>query len=294
MKSTHKLISDMAEFISMPEVYIDIRKLLRKSDAKIDDYVKVIEADSMLLVRIIRIANSDFFGFQRKAENLHQAISLIGVMQLHDVILSSLCLRTFSSIPEQILNLGAFWHYGVQCGIAARTINKHCSTTASNHFFSLGLLHEIGHLVMYLKSPELSIQALDESQTQEITVNDLEREYLGFDYGQLGAALMQLWHLPQVYQQVAAYHLQPDLADENYRLEVEIVHLAHAICQNSDSFQRQEIISSIAESNPQLKQLPADIDDIIQNEIDTHSETVLKTLWPKGAQPLPFEKRKAY
>ena len=294
MRSTRKLISDMAEFISMPEVYIEIRKLLRKSDAKIDDYVKVIEADSMLLVRIIRIANSDFFGFQRKAENLHQAISLIGVMQLHDVILSSLCLRTFSSIPEQILNLGAFWHYGVQCGIAARTINKHCSTTASNHFFSLGLLHEIGHLVMYLKSPELSIQALDESQTQEITVHDMEREHLGFDYGQLGAALMQLWHLPQVYQQVAAYHLQPDLADDNYRLEVEIVHLAHAICQNSDSVQRQEIISSIAESNPQLKQLPADIDDIIQNEIDTHSETVLKTLWPKGAQPLPFEKRKAY
>ena len=294
MKSTHKLISDMAEFISMPEVYIDIRKLLRKSDAKIDDYVKVIEADSMLLVRIIRIANSDFFGFQRKAENLHQAISLIGVMQLHDVILSSLCLRTFSSIPEQILNLKAFWHYGVQCGIAAKTIDKHCSMTASNRFFTLGLLHEVGHAMMYLKSPEFSFQALDASQTQEITVNDMEREYLGFDYSQLGAALMHFWNLPQVYQQVAAYHLQPDLADENYRLEVEIVHLAHAICQNSDSFQRQEIISSIAESNPQLKQLPADIDNVIQNEIDTHSETVLKMLWPKGAQPLPFDKRKAY
>jgi len=290
----HKLISDMAEFISMPEVYIEIRKLLRKSDARIDEFEKIIETDSMLSVRITRIANSDFFGFQRKAENLHQAISLIGVTQLHDVILNSLCLRTFSSIPEQILNLGAFWHYGVQCGIAARTINKHCSTTASNHFFTLGLLHEIGHLAMYLKSPELSIHALDASQTQEITVTDLEREYLGFDYGQLGAALMQFWHLPQVYQQVAAYHLQPDLANNNYRLEVEIVHLAHAICQNPDSFQRQEIISSISESNPQLKQLPADIDNVIQNEVDTHSEKVLKMLWPGGAQALPFDKRKAY
>ena len=294
MKAARNFISDMAEYISMPEIYLDIRQLIRKPYARIDDFVKIIETDSMLSVRVIRMANSDYFGFPRKVENLYQAISLIGVVQLHDVILSSLCLRTFSSIPEQILNLGAFWHYGVQCGIAARTINKHCSTTGSNHFFTLGLLHEIGHLVMYLKSPELSIQALDESQTQEITVNYLEREYLGFDYGQLGAALMQLWHLPQVYQQVAAYHLQPDLADDNYRLEVEIVHLAHAICQNSDSFQRQEIISSIVESNQQLKQLPVDIDNVIQNEMNTHSETVLKMLWPKGAQPLPFEKRKAY
>ena len=284
----------MAEYISMPEIYLDIRQLIRKPDARIDDFVKIIETDSMLSVRVIRMANSDYFGFPRKVENLYQAINLIGVMQLHDLLLSSLCLRTFSSIPEQILNLGAFWHYGVQCGIAARTINKHCSTTASNHFFSLGLLHEIGHLVMYLKSPELSMQALDASQTQEITITDLEREYLGFDYGELGAALMQLWHLPQVYQQVAAYHLQPDLADDNYRLEVEIVHLAHAICQNPDSFQRQEIISSIVESNQQLKQLPVDIDNVIQNEMNTHSETVLKMLWPKGAQPLPFDKRKAY
>lgn len=278
----------------MPEVYLDIRRMIRNPDARISDFVKIIEADSMLSVRVIRMANSDYLGFPRKSENLHQAINLIGVMQLHDLLLSSLSLRTFSSIPEQILNLGAFWHYGVQCGIAASTLTRYTTIPAGNYLFTLGLLHEVGHVLMYLKSPELSFQALDASQTQEITITDLEREYLGFDYGQLGAALMQFWHLPEVYQQVAAYHLQPDLADDNYRLEVQIVHLAHAICQNSDPDQRREIIASIAENNPQLKQLPADIDNIIQDQINTHSETVLKILWPKGAQTLPFDKRKTY
>jgi HD-like signal output (HDOD) protein len=294
MKAARNFISDMAEHISMPEVYLDIRRMIKNPDARISDFVKIIEADSMLSVRVIRMANSDYLGFPRKSENLYQAINLIGVMQLHDLLLSSLSLRTFSSIPEQILNLGAFWHYGVQCGIAASTLARYTTIPAGNYLFTLGLLHEVGHVLMYLKSPELSFQALDASQTQEITITDLEREYLGFDYGQLGAALMQFWHLPEVYQQVAAYHLQPDLADDNYRLEVQIVHLAHAICQNSDPDQRREIIASIAENNPQLKQLPADIDNVIQDQINTHSETVLKILWPKGAQALPFDKRKTY
>ena len=287
MKSTRKFISDMAEFISMPDVYLEIRQLIKKSDTKIDNYVKVIETDSMLLVRIMRMANSDFFGFDHKVKTLHQAIGLIGIVQLHDSILSSLCLRTFSSIPEQILNLNAFWDYGIRCGIAARTIDNHCSMTANNHFFTLGLMHEIGHAVMYLKSPELCFRALDESQTQDSTVTDLEREYIGFDYGELGAELMHHWHLPRVYQQVAAYHLQPHHADEAYRYEVQVVHLAHAICQNPIAAQQREIISSIAESCSQLRELPADIDSIILNEINTHAVPVLGMLWPSGSQTHP-------
>ena len=269
----------------MPEIYLDIRRLIKKQDARIEDFVKIIETDSMLSVRVYRMANSDFFGFPRKVTNLYQAIEMIGVKQLHDTLLSSLCLRTFSSIPEQILNLKAFWHYGVQCGIAASTIARHSSNSSSNHFFTLGLLHEVGHAVMYLKSPELCIQVLDDTQTQNCTVTDLERVHLGFDYGELGAAVMQLWHLPEVYQQVAAHHLQPLQADTDYRQDVRIIHLAHAVCQNPVAAQQREIISSLTEDNPELSNLPANIDTLIQAEINAHADAILRILWPRRVQP---------
>ena len=293
MISAHQFISDMVEYISMPEIYLGIRRLIDKQDAKIEDYVKIIETDSMLSSRLIRMANSKFFGFPRKTNNLHQAIEMIGVNQLHDLLLGSLSLRTFSSIPEQVLNLKAFWHYGVQCGIAASTIARYSSILNSNHYFTLGLLHEIGHAVMYLKSPEICIQVLDESQTQECTVTDLERVHLGFDYGQLGAALMQFWHLPEVYQQVAAYHLQPQQADLAYQQDVRIIYLAHAICQNPVASQQREIISSIADGDPQLESLPDDIDKLIQAEISAHTDSILGILWPRRAPPLAPDSRQA-
>ena len=146
---------------------------------------------------------------------------------------------------------------------------------------------------MYLKSPEFCIQVLDESQTQECTVTDLERVHLGFDYGQLGAALMQLWHLPEVYQQVAAHHLQPQQADVAYQQDVRIIYLAHAICQNPVASQQREIISSIAEGDPQLENLPNDIDKLIQSEISAYADSILGILWPRRAPPLAPDLRQA-
>jgi HD-like signal output (HDOD) protein len=65
------------------------------------------------------MANSQLFGMPGQANHLFQAISVIGIMQLHDIMLSSLCIHTFSAMPEQALYQKTFWHYCIQCGIAA-------------------------------------------------------------------------------------------------------------------------------------------------------------------------------
>jgi HD-like signal output (HDOD) protein len=280
MKAAREFISDMAESISMPVIYLDIRKLILQADSSIQDYVSLIEHDSMLSIRIMRIANSEFFGFSRKVENLNQALNLIGIIQLHDLLLSSLCMRSFSSIPEQILNPKAFWHYSIQCGIAARVIAQHSFSPISNHYFSLGLMHEIGHAAMYCKAPELSLRALEESQTQNRSIQQLEQEIFNFDYGQIGLTLMKLWHLPDVYQQVASLHMSPEMADKNCQFEVQLIHLAHTICQNPVVNEHQALITRSREAFQQLKHLPDNIDKIIIQEIDAHTDNILSMLWP--------------
>jgi len=273
----------------MPDIYIQIRRLIKQPDSSIDDFVELIANDSTLSHRIMRIANSDFFGFSRKAESLNHAINLIGIIQLHDLMLCSLCMRTFSSIPSQVLNLDAFWFYSTQCGIAARLIAQHSFIPISNHYFSLGLLHEIGHLAMYSKEPELSLQVLEESQQQGKKIQQLEQQYFGCDYTQIGKALMQLWHLPEVYQQVTSFHLQPELAKESCHFEVQIIHLAHIICQNPVMGSHQKLITSIQQLSSELKNLPSNIDEIIIKEINTHTGNVLAILQQDTDQGIALE-----
>lgn len=112
MNQALEFLTDIAEQISMPVIYLEIRHLIAKPDKQISDFVSLVKADPMLTARLIRIANSQLFGMPGRANDLYQAISAIGIMQLHDIMLSNLCIRTFPAMPEQVLNQKLFWYYG--------------------------------------------------------------------------------------------------------------------------------------------------------------------------------------
>ncbi len=96
--------------------------------------------------------------------------------------------------------------------------------------------------------------------------------------------MMQLWHLPPVYQQVAACHLEPQRAKKEFRSAVNIVHIAHEFCQDPRVGQHDKLIHRSIAEHPQFSQLPENIGDILVEEIATHTESVLGLLWPCGAQ----------
>ena len=153
--------------------------------------------------------------------------------------------------------------------------------------FNLGLLHEVGHAAMFLKAPEASLQALDQSFRESRDLAAVEQESLGFDYAEAGAELMRIWHLPGIYAQVAAFHRQPELADIEYRFAAEVVCLAHELCQDRDSQQHRMLILQAMEQVPDFQALPDDIDQIVRDEIAKYTDSVISLLWPGGAQNLP-------
>jgi HD-like signal output (HDOD) protein len=289
MDATNQFISGLAEKISMPDIYLKIRKLMEKPNAKVADYERLLETDSMLSIRIIRIANSDYFGFNRKADDLYDAISIIGVIQLHDLLLASLCMRTFWNIPDQILNYHDFWWHGITCGIAARSIGKIRGLPASNRLFTLGLLLEIGHALMFIKAPELAIKSLMESRQHRRSIDAVEREYFGFDYCQLGSALMRQWQLPDVYSQMVLYHLNPSQADAHYSTEAEIVNIAHHFCEDTDLMAQKVDIALI--QNNQLAGLSEDSNAMISQEIIDHVDEIFTMLSPPVYRRSRNEKR---
>ena len=281
MKATHEFIKDLADKISMPEIYYLIRELIEDPRAKIDDYEKAIQTDSMLAVRIIRIANSGFFGFNRKVDDLYEAICLIGLIQLHDLLLSSLCMRAFYAIPEQILNSGSFWRHSVKCGIASKSLARLCRIPANNRFFTLGLLVEIGHAAMYIKAPELALTAIQESWSQGKPIEHVERGYFGFDYCQLGATLMRHWRLPEVYPQIIGCHLSPGHSRPDFRNAAEVVGFAHRYCENLNEDSTNP--NSTAVNHQLFSHLPENFEAILGDEISRNLDEVYEMLSPPNA-----------
>jgi len=232
--SANDLVNSMADHVTMPDVYLRIRALINEPDSEIEDYVDAVRFDPVLAARVIKVANSSFFGYSNKIYSLEQAVSFIGLIQLHDVLLSILTIRSFAAIPNEVVNLFEFWRTSIHCGIVARILAQKCALAASERLFVSGLLHDIGHVLIYLKSPELAQEAIMMSMEQSIPVYIAERKLLGFDYAQAGCELMQLWHLPTNYKRTTEYHLIPGKASQ-FQVEAAIVHLARHIVMVCDN-----------------------------------------------------------
>ncbi len=278
MRAEQHFLCDMAEKISMPEVYLKIRLLLEKPEAKVGDYVNALQTDSMLSIRMLRIANSGYFGFKRQAHDLYDAISLIGTIQLHDLLLSNLCMRTFCNIPGAVLDLRQFWRHGIACGSACRTIAKLSGLPAGNRFFTLGLLLEIGHAAMFVKAPQRALEALVASRAEGLPIDEQERISFGFDYCQLGSELMRLWHLPEVYSHIIGNHLHPERTDPDYRNETYLIHLAQHVFNEPEKF--NAVLSTLKCHHEQFAAIPENLQELVTKEIADYTDEVFQMLCP--------------
>ncbi|MFW5443274.1 MAG: HDOD domain-containing protein [Methylococcaceae bacterium] len=287
MTPAHNLVVSVAEQITLPDVYHQISDMVISPGTKIDDFVDVVNFDNALAERIIRIANSHFFGYSRKAHTVKQAISLIGVMELKDLLLSSLAIRAFSGFPVDVINQELFWRSCIYCGITARLLAKKCMLPASGGLFTAGLLHEIGHIVMYTKTPELAQDVMCESEQNNQPLFIVEREKLGYDYGQVSSEIMRLWHLSDSYCDIAIYHMEPEKAQKN-KFENQIVNLARSLMLAEELNPEQAVDPFLNKSTDLIKDILTVQDvETIKTNARLYVDDVIDCLWPFSRKVAP-------
>lgn len=233
MSTTQKNVIRAAQLISLPEVYLRLKNLLDEPDFAMAEVVVAISRDPAVTARLLRMANSSFYGFTTKVETVSRAVILIGARQVHDLLSATLVAETFKGMTCDVMDMHRFWRRSVYCAIATRQLAGLCSDLSRERFFIAGLLHDIGHLVMYQVIPELSQQALLLAKESGEPVSRKERELLGFDHAIINAELMHQWSLPESLQEMMQFHLEPEKA-QNYPRETALVYLGALVAAAND------------------------------------------------------------
>ena len=189
------------------------------------DVAEVVANDPALTARLLKIANSPYFGFPAKITTVTRATSLLGTQQIHDLVLATTVTEAFAGVPSELVNMQDFWSNSIRCGLLCRRLAQECNVLDSERLFVEGLLHDVGHLIMYQSLPEASAQALLEAPQQGRPLYLVERELIGCDYAQVGAALMRSWHFPPGLIESVGCQNEPARAAQ-FPLEVAIMHIA--------------------------------------------------------------------
>ncbi len=227
------LVKESIELISLPDVYVRLRSVIDSPNSSMADIAQVIAHDPAITARLLKLVNSAFFGLTHKVDTMTHAINLLGTQQVHDLVLATVVVDSFSGFTNDAFNIYDFWYRGVYCAVTARLLAYYAEQQEDTERpFIAGLLHNIGHLVVYQKLAEQARQAALLAAEKDLKLYLAEREVMGFDYAQTGAALMREWTLPLSLQEITEFHNEPQQA-ENYQLETALVHIASAITQNA-------------------------------------------------------------
>jgi HD-like signal output (HDOD) protein len=191
---------------SLPSVYSRVERAINNPFTSVPDIANILRSDQALIARLLRIANSAFYGFPRRVESVDDAVRIIGTRQLHDLVLATVVLTQFKGVDANLVSMPSFWRHSFACGIAARSIATLRKEANTERFFVAGLLHDIGSLVLYQQLADRARNALERHRTTEQGLEEAERSIIGCDHGAVGAALMTSWRLPEFYKEAAASH----------------------------------------------------------------------------------------
>ena len=214
-----------ANLISLPDIYWRLKEIIDARDYSMQDVAQLIVYDPGLTARMLRIVNSAYFGFSAKIDTVNHAVSILGVQQIQDLVLTTSIADALGDYECEHLDIRQFWMRSVYRAIAARELAVVCNLMDNERMFVAGLLSGIGHLIMYKSVPVLAQQAQRQARESGRPLYLVEREVTGFDHAQVAAVLMKNWKLPASLVTVIKHHLEFD-ADADYLLEAAIVHMA--------------------------------------------------------------------
>lgn len=182
--------------------------------------------------RVMRVANSPFFGSSGQISSLKEATLLLGFNSLRGLVTSAAVIQAF---PANLagFNVKAFWEHGLKIAVCAKLLAQ-VSHLDAETAFTAGLLHDIGLLTMALIAPE-KLQSLNADDGID-NVLAHEAQVFGMHHGQMGGLVTAYWHLPaQICQAIEKHHDQTSVVEGQAPDISDILYVASLYAEYSDT-----------------------------------------------------------
>ena len=170
------------------------------------------------------MANSPSYGFSEKIDSVSRAASLLGTNELTNLTVNVKVLQQFDGVPSGMINMDSFWRHSIRCGLFARVLADHLSLPGVELYFTGGLLHDIGRLVMLERMPGQYNRAIAKGMAGQLPIYRAEQETLQTDHSIVGKLLAMRWRLPTPITRMIGGHHSP--ASAHYAPEACLAHIA--------------------------------------------------------------------
>lgn len=228
-KKLNYIISKVDDMPVLPDRVKKIIALTEDPDSTIQDLEKEILKDQSLTSKILKLANSAYYGYPRKINTVSQATILLGFQTIKSMALASTVSKMMThELKGYALGKNDLWTQSQTCAIISRYIAKEVKYPNPETAYIAGLLRDIGKTILNFYVEKEYHAIINKVEYSNMPFLEAEEEILGFNHAQVGEKIAIKWNFPEELVEAIGLHHSPEKATINPTL-VSIVHIADAI-----------------------------------------------------------------
>jgi len=228
----NKILTKIKNFPSMPASGAKMLCLLEKPETTVNEIEDILRYDPGLTANVLKLANSAYFGIPTKVGSVRQAVILLGLKRLVQLVIAS-CVSAIMDkpIPGYDPPPGDLWRHSIAVSIAAEALVKDKGAVDNEDIFTPALLHDVGKLILghFVKE---DLEAIEDIAAKGIPYVVAENMILGTDHAEVGAQVLTQWSFPTDVVENVRWHHDPD-SSESSNLHMDVVYLANLLCQTN-------------------------------------------------------------
>jgi len=231
LKAKYRYVLDgISQIPSLPAVVSRLLSILNHPRTGADDVVHFLEMDVGIASKVLRLANSAYYGVPGGITSIQRAVIQLGFSTVSSVVISSSVYNLFKATGTQhSMNRVAFWRHSIETAIYCRVLAQQTTGRVDPEVaFTQGMLHDIGALVFDTAFPKEYATLVDTARKTGATLEEVEREHFGMDHSQIGGRILERWGLPEFLRTPIQLHHSP-IIDNKYRDYVLVLALANDI-----------------------------------------------------------------
>jgi putative nucleotidyltransferase with HDIG domain len=219
------------ELPTLPAVVPKLLSLMEDATSDTRAVTEAVSHDPSLTAKILKVANSAYYGFPQEITDLERGVALLGFNMVKSLALSLGVLRNLQSDKTRPhFSQEDLWLHSVGVATAMRELGlRHGKGEDNDTLFIVGLLHDVGKVVLDQFFSDLFQRAFDRSISRNEALHLSEREIIGFDHGQVGGYLLDRWKFPEIISHPIAIHHQTDLPEDGNPSDLAILRIADAL-----------------------------------------------------------------